>query len=136
VRGRGPSNDAAFFPAAARQATTRYTPAILCADAAYDAEPFHRLCRTELGIRRTAIPINPRRTGSCPKPRAKFRSEMYSRFPLQLYRQRSHAECVISQCKRRLGPNLHARSDSARGWEADLKIIAFNTLLLADRQRK
>ena len=58
---RGPSNDSPQFPEAVKQAAANIAFDRLLADAAYDAEHNHRLCRDELGIRSTVIPLNPRR---------------------------------------------------------------------------
>jgi hypothetical protein len=45
----------------------------------YDAEHNHALCRQELGIRSTAIPLNPRNSPGPPKGR--YRLMMHDRFP-------------------------------------------------------
>ena len=129
--GRGPSNDAAYFPQTIRQAAKRVKPVGLLADAAYDAEPFHRLCREELGIPKTMIPLNFRGGNPRIAPQTPYRKEMYDDFQPPYYGQRTHGECVVSQIKRRLGPTLNARSHRARQWESQLKFITFNTLLLA-----
>jgi transposase len=132
VSGHGPGNDAPYFPAAIRQAAQRRALFSVSADKAYDAEAFHALCREELGARKTAIPVNPRNSRPGLLPGTRYRRAMALRFPTSLYGQRSHAECVVSQCKRRICPCLKARSDSVRIWESELKALTFNTLLLAE----
>jgi hypothetical protein len=56
VATRGPSNDSPQFPEALRQACRNVSFDWLLADAGYDAEHNHALCRRELGIRSTLIP--------------------------------------------------------------------------------
>ena len=132
IQGRGPGNDAAYFNPAIQQAARRHGFDCLTADAAYDAEAFHALCREKLGARLTAIPIN--RRNQCPRyiPATRYRREMARRFPRKIYCQRNHAECVVSQCKRRIRPCLNARSNPLRNWEAQIKTLSFNALILAD----
>ena len=60
VASRGPSQDSPDFPAAVRQAAVNLRPRRVLADKGYDAEHNHALCRQELGIRSTVIPLNPR----------------------------------------------------------------------------
>lgn len=135
VSGRGPGNDAPFFPPAVRQAARRRALESVGADMAFDAEAFHALCRDELGALQTAIPINRRNAKPGLLPMTRYRRAMALQFPTALYRQRNHAECVVSQCKRRICPSLRARSDPGRTWESELKALTFNTLLLAELQR-
>ena len=100
------------------------------ADAAYDAEHNHRLCREDLGIRDTAIPLNPRNTGRR-WPKAPYRRAMRRRFPRDLYHQRWHAESGFSQHKRRLGSGLTARGDAAQRRELVLRVLTHNLMLVA-----
>ena len=58
VAARGPSQDSPDFPAAMRQAAANLQPRRVLADKGYDAEHNHALCRRELGIRSTVIPLN------------------------------------------------------------------------------
>ena len=55
----GPSNDSPQLPESVRQAAENIAFDRLMAHAAYDGEDNHRLCREELGIRSTVIPLNP-----------------------------------------------------------------------------
>ena len=85
----GPTNDSPALPPLVRQATRRVALAGVLADAAFDGEHHHRLCRETLGIPFTAIPINPRAfPGRVPKGR--YRRRLFRRFPRRRYRQRVH----------------------------------------------
>ncbi len=100
------------------------------ADAAYDAEHNHELCRDEYKVRSTVIPIN--RRGSGRKwPRTKYRRQMRRRFPRRKYGQRWQAESVFSRHKRLLGAALRSRSDAARERECYLRVVTHNLMLLA-----
>lgn len=126
---RGPSNDSPQFPDAIRDAASRMDFDRVLADAAYDGEHNHRLCRDELGIPSTVIPLNPRRSAN-QLPKTKYRAQMYRRFPNRIYGQRWHVESSISQNKRRLGSALTARSDSTQHQECSLRVITHNLMIL------
>ena len=104
------------------------------ADAGYDAEHNHRLCREEPGVRRSVIALNPRNTGRR-WPKTPYRRAMRRRFPRALYHQRWHAESGFSQFKRRLGSALTARSTAAQARELVLRVLAHNLMLLRLRDR-
>jgi hypothetical protein len=59
---RGSSNDSPQFAPAVIQASQFVHFGRLLADAGYDGEHNHRLCREELGIDETVIPLNRRRS--------------------------------------------------------------------------
>jgi transposase len=99
-------------------------------DAAFDSEANHRLCREQLGVRSTVIPINRRGQGR-KWPQTKYRRQMQRRFFKRKYGQRWQAESTFSRHKRRLGSALHGRSESARERECQLRIITHNIMLLA-----
>jgi hypothetical protein len=63
VTGVGPSQDSPDFTPALRQAAAIIALDTVLADAGYDAEHNHRLCRDELGIKRSIIALNRRNTG-------------------------------------------------------------------------
>jgi hypothetical protein len=63
VTGIGPSQDSPDFRPAMRQAATLMDLSTVLADAGYDAEHNHRLCRDELGIGRSIIALNRRNNG-------------------------------------------------------------------------
>jgi transposase len=102
----------------------------LLADAAYDGEENHRLCREDLGIRSTVIPVNRRGKGR-KWPRTKYRRQMRRRFPRVKYRQRWQAESAFSRHKRRLGAALRSRSFAAQEHECYLRVLTHNLMILA-----
>jgi hypothetical protein len=79
-----------------RQAAALLALDTALADAGYDAEHNHRLCREELGMRRSVIALNPRNTGRR-WPKTPYRRAMRRCCPHTLYHQRWHAEMVWSQ---------------------------------------
>lgn len=127
----GPGNDSPQFAPVMRQASLVVTWGRVLADAAFDSEENHRLCREELGVRSTAIPLNPRNHGD-QEPKTKYRRQMQQRFPKRKYGQRWQAESAFSRHKRRLGPSLSSRSDQARENEVRLRVLTHNLMLLAD----
>lgn len=128
----GPCNDAPGFEPAIRQAASHLDVRRVFADAAYDCEAFHVLCRQELGVRTTAIPINYR--GSDKSPVGRYRMLMHERFPNRLFGQRWQAESVFSRFKRRLGEALTARSNSRRDQESLLRVLTYDLMILAEAQ--
>jgi hypothetical protein len=130
VAGLGPSQDSPDFIPAMRQAAVNLRPRRLLADKAYDAEHNHVLCRVELGIRSTVIPINPR--GGYGPPKGQYRRQMYNRFPWRRYRQRAQAESGFSRHKRRLGSALTARNDITQRKELLLRALTHNLMILAN----
>jgi transposase len=127
----GPSNDSPQFAPAMTQASLIVSWDRVLGDAAFDSEKNHRLCREELGVRSTVIPINRRRQGR-KWPKTKYRRQMKRRFHRRKYGQRWQAESAISRHKRRLGPALHGRSDEARERECRLRVLTHNIMILAD----
>jgi hypothetical protein len=130
VVGLGPSQDSPDFIPAMRQAAANLRPRRVLADKAYDAEHNHALCRVELGIRSTAIPINPRSAYGPPKGR--YRQMMYRRFPWRQYRRRTQAESGFSRHKRRLGSALTARNEITQHKELLLRTLTHNLMILAN----
>ena len=138
----GPAQDSPDFAPAMRQAAALLAPQPFAAalgdagyDAGYDAEPNHRLCREELGIPRTAIKINRRRTGARWPP-TPYRREMRRAFPRALYHQRAQAERVCSRLKRRLGAALTARHAASQRREIVLRVLTYNLMLLHARRAR
>lgn len=131
VVGHGPSQDSPQFIPAIRQAAANLRPTRVLADKGYDAEHNHTLCRRELGIRSTAIALNPRTAGR-KWPKTRYRRLMKRRFPKLKYRQRAQAESGFSRHKRRLGSALTARGDQSQHQEMRLRVMAHNLMLLAD----
>ena len=134
VPGWGPTHDLHGFAPALTQAHAQLTAlGVRCrgvvADAGYDAERVHVLCRETLGMPTTAIPLNPRTCGRH-GPRTRWRRRMYTAFPHTLYRQRRQVESVFSRLKRRLGAALTARQASTQQQELVLRVLTYNLLLL------
>lgn len=128
---RGPSQDSPEFEPAMRQAASNFHARRAVADKGYDAEHNHALCRRELGIRSTAIPLNPRNHGRR-WPKTRYRRMMKRRFPVRQYRRRTQAESAFSRHKRRLGSALNARSEPKQFAEIRLRVLTHNLMLLAD----
>ena len=133
VTGTGPAPDFAAFAPVMRQAAA-VMPRIgaVVADAGFDAEPVHQLCRGPLGIRRTAIRLNPRRRLRT-WPTTRYRRAMRRHFPRRLYRRRQQVESVFSRTKRRLGSALTARRPATQCEEIILRVLTHNLLLLRRR---
>jgi transposase len=133
VTGTGPTQDSPAFTPAMRQATALLTFDTVVADAAYDAEHNHRLCREELGVRQSLIPLNARNTGRR-WPKTPYRRALRRRFPRPEYHQRWHVESAFSRHKRRLGSALTARSTPAQRRELVLRVLTHNFMILHSRQ--
>lgn len=112
-----------------RQAAANVALDRLLADAGYDGEHNHRLCREELGIRSTVINLNPRNAGN-QRPKGKYRAQMYTRFPRRVYGNRWQSESAISRNKRLLGAALRARKDASQNRECLLRVLTHNLMIL------
>ncbi len=130
VPGTGPSQDSPDFIPAMRQAAKLVTFDTALADAGYDAEHNHRLCRDELGVRQSVIALNPRNTGQRP-PRTPYRHALWRDFPAATYHQRWRVESTFSQHKRCLGSALTVRGNSAHQNELVLRVLTHNLALPA-----
>lgn len=126
---RGPSNDSPDFGPAVRDAAGHLAFEQLMADGAYDVEANHRLCREELGIPSTVIPINPRRYKAA-VPQTTYRREMHDAFPRAAYGQRWHVESSFSQHKRVLGSVVRSRSPEAHERECWLRVLTHDLMIL------
>ncbi len=129
VVSQGPSQDSPQFPDAIRQAATHLHPHRVLADRGYDAEHNHRLCREEVGIPSTIIPINKRNSGR-QWPQSKYRRQMRRCFFKLKYAQRWQAESVFSRHKRRRGSALTARSETTQKQEILWRILTHNLMIL------
>jgi len=125
---RGPSNDSPQFAPAVLQASKFVRFEVLLADAAYDGEHNHRLCREQLGIARTMIPLNKRNSRKWPK--TEYRRKMKSCFDKELYNQRWQIESAYSRNKRLLGSALRGRKDDSRERECLLRILTHNLMII------
>lgn len=128
---QGPKNDVALLPDALRQAMNHTRFRRLLADAGYDSESNHRVCREELSVE-SVIKINPRRLGRR-WPRTPHRRRMRQQFPKDAYRRRSHAESIFSALKRRLGSATRATGSQAQMRELLWKVLAFDLMILRRR---
>ena len=129
VTGRGPTQDSPELTPALRQAVAVLRLDAVLADAGYDAEHNHRLCRDALGVRQTVINLSPRNAG--PRwPSTLYRRGMRRAFPRALYHQRWHAESACSRHKRRLGSALTARRTASQQRELALRVLTHNLMLL------
>lgn len=124
----GPSNDSPEFAPAVRQAHQCIRFRRMLADAAYDGEHNHCLCREELGITESVIALNKRRGHKWPK--SPYRRLMKERFPKKTYNQRWHVESAISQDKRILGSALRARLEQSRQRECLLRILTHDLMII------
>jgi transposase len=121
-----------------RQASLGVTWDRLLADAAFDSEENHRLCREDLGMRSTVIPLNRRNQGR-KWPKTRYRRQMKRRFRRKprgsrykrVYGQRWQAESAFSRHKRLLDSALRGRSDESRERECYLRVLTHNLMLLA-----
>src|SRR5882724_1020799 len=127
--GWGPSHDALGLAPVLRQAAALLRFWAATADAGYDAEHVHRLCREELGMAATAVALN-RRTAGRRWPRTPYRRAMRRAFPRALYGERQQVESVFSRDKRRLGAELTARSRQTLAGEQALRVLTHNLLIL------
>jgi hypothetical protein len=126
----GPSNDGPQFSPAMRAAGVVLQFDRVLGDAAFDSEENHRLCREDLSVRSTVIPINKRNQGR-KWPQTKYRRQMKRRFHRRKYGQRWQAESAFSRHKRLLGSALRGRSDASRERECYLRVLTHNIMLLA-----
>ncbi len=125
---RGPSNDSPESIPAVKQARQCTCFKRMLADAGYDGEHNHRLCRDQLGIVETIIPLNKRRSRKWPK--SPYRRLMKEQFPKKIYNQRWDVESAISQNKRILGSALRARLEHSRERECFLRMLTHNLMII------
>jgi transposase len=125
---RGPSNDSPEFKPALLQASRHVQFAVILADAAYDGEHNHRLCREELKIRRTYIALNKRRGRKWPK--SYYRRQMKIQFDKELFNQRWQVESAFSQHKRLLGSALRGRTQHSRKCECLMRTLTHNLMII------
>jgi hypothetical protein len=127
---RGPSQDSPQFGEAMIQAAGQIRWHRLLADAGYDGEHNHRLCREQLGIPSTIIALNRRNTGRR-WPKGRYRREMKHPANRHHLAQRWQVESAFSRNKRLLGSALHARNEQSQQRECYLRVLTHNLMLLA-----
>ena len=138
VADRGPKPDMVEAEATLVEAFGLQPFATLVADAGYESEPFHRLCRDERGIR-SIIPTTERgRARADGEPRAlsgHYRRQMHRRFPKKTYGQRWQIETVFSMLKRNLGSALRARHHHSQVREIRVRVLTHNVMILIPPHR-
>jgi Transposase DDE domain len=129
----GPCQDSPQLPPTVRQAVENHPIDELLGDKGYDAEHNHRICREDLGIRATLIPVRRKSRLSCDRswPTTPYRREMKRRVRHSDFGQRWQVESAFSRHKRRLGSALRARSWPMQVWETELRVLVHNAMLLA-----
>ena len=125
---RGPRPDFGHFERVLFQALWRVRIGTLAADAGYDAEWIHQLCRSNFGMC-SLIPAAIGRP-TTRAPTAYFRRWMWSHLHQTRYGQRWQAETVISMIKRRTGSALAAHGHWRQHRAAMLKVLTHNIMIL------
>ncbi len=100
-----------------------HLPAELLADAGYDADWVHGVCREVWGVRSVIKPVVHRRDGTlggCYRPQMSARTLQRNG-----YGRRWHIESFISGLKRFCGSTLNARRDLCQRHEAALRVLAY-----------
>lgn len=99
-------------------------PTVLYADAGYDAEWVHSLCRQTYGIKRTVIkPARRAADGTC---KGFYRSKMSEQYlKTHGYGKRWAVETYMSGLKRITGATLSARKSGSMFKEAAFKVLAY-----------
>ena len=131
----GPRNEAPFFEPVVRQAAARARIDTILADAAFDTDACHALCRDTLGIRSTVIPIHPRGNGRG-WPKGTYRRQMRRRFHRRVYAQRRQVESSFSGTKRRFGSALRRTSPLGRTHECLLWALVHNLAIVPRPRRR
>ena len=130
IASKGPTNDHIQFSDAMIQASENIQFDRLLADAGYDSQENHRLCREELGIRSTVINLNKRRN---PRkwPTTKYRRQMRKKFHKNIYGNRWQVESSFSTHKRLLGAALRSTSENGRNQELLFRAITHNLMAVS-----
>ena len=126
---RGPSNDSPQFPLCLPSAAARLRLLRLLADAAFDCEEHHRLCRETLHIPECIIPVQPRNTTRWPE--TPYRRAMKQAFPKRRYGQRWQVESAVSRLKRRITSSLSARTQETQAAEALLIVLTYDLMIVS-----
>lgn len=128
LTGQGPKPDIRDLEPTLRHTTQRVRIEWLTADAGYDSESNHRLCREEYGIK-TLIP--PKHGRPTTKPaKGRYRRRMQTHFDHDKYGQRWQVETVMSMIKRNLGSATAGRSYWSRRRDLLLMTLTHNIMIL------
>jgi transposase len=105
----------------------------ILADAGYESERFHKLCREQLNIQ-SIIPTTQRgrsrQDGFDKAVTGYYRKLMQNNFPKSLYGQRWQIETVFSMLKRNLGSALRARHHHSQTREIRLRVLTHNLMII------
>ena len=130
---RGPKLDYAEDESTLLNALSQQKFKTLLADAGYESERFHKLCRERFNIE-SIIPTTQRGRsrgdGSAKAVTGYYRKLMQHNFPKSLYGQRWQIETVFSMLKRNLGSSLRARYYHSQTREIRLRILTHNLMVL------
>lgn len=120
----GPSNDKTQAWKLLERSFAQTKPPLLYADAGYDAEWIHGVCREDLGIGNTVI--KPARCAADGTRRGEYRAQMSGQFlKRHHYGLRWKVETYISGLKRTTGSTLNSRNPRALLKEAAFKVLAY-----------
>jgi hypothetical protein len=130
---RGPKPDHCEFASTLADALSRQPVDALVADAGYDSEKAHKLCRERLGIE-SIIPVaekgRRRKNGKPRRIGGHYRCRLKRWFPKKRYGQRWQVETVFSMLKRLMGSALRARTYHSQCREIVLRVITLNVMIL------
>ena len=130
---RGPKLDYAEDESTLLNALLQQKFDTLVADAGYESERFHKLCREELNIE-SIIPTTqrgrPRQDGKSKAVTGHYRKLMQNNFPKNIYGQRWQVETVFSMLKRNLGCAVRARNYYSQTREIRLRVLTHNLMIL------
>ena len=125
----GPRTDIRDLAPTLKQTSTHVRVVCLLADAGYDSEANHELCRDTHGIM-TVIPPKLGRPTSNPA-RGRYRRIMQTRFNKKRYGQRWQVETTFSMIKRLQGSATKGRSYHARRRDMMLMVLTHNIMIVS-----
>jgi hypothetical protein len=130
----GIGSDSPHFVSLMLDAARRMPLAFALADAGFDSEDNHRLCRQQLSVR-SIIPATIGRQSSR-APAGYYRRMMRKRWKggpdKDHYGQRWQAETVNSMIKRNLGSACRARTSTGRKKDMLLRAVTHNIMIVAN----
>ncbi len=130
---RGPKLDYAEDESTLLNALSQQKFGTILADAGYESERFHILCREQLNIQ-SIIPTTqrgrPRQDGKSKAVTGHYRKLMQNSFPKNIYGQRWQIETVFSMLKRNMGSALRARNYHSQNREIRLRVLTHNLAIL------
>jgi len=130
---QGPYPDHREFKPAVTKAHAMQRFRQLLADAGYDSEIAHQLCREQLGVTSiiaTAPRGRPRRDGRQRAMTGAYRRRLYRRFPKKAFGQRWQVESAFSQDKRRFGSAVRGRTYHSRCRNLRLRVLVHNAAII------